>query len=311
MEKNISVTATHKDIDWHTLTGDIPFRMTNDYLFRALMQNNNDVLKALIAALLGWKKTDITSAVIENPIVLGEALDSKTFVLDVRVQINNNLTLDLELQVLNAGNWPERSLAYLCRIFVNINKGDDYLEIKPAHHIGILDFGLFPDDPVFNATYQLYNKENMQKYTDKFTLSVVCLPYIDKATDKDKESHLVEWASMFASTKWEELRMLAEKNSDIDKAVTTMYSLNENFNIREQMIRRDEYYAHERYVKRKFAEQAKALDEQAKALEEKDKALKEKDTVLNEQQKALDDQQKTLEEQARIIAELKAQLAAK
>ncbi len=70
--------------------------------------------------------------------------------------------------------------------------------------------------------------------------------------------------------------MLAEKNPDIDKAVTTMYSLNEDFNIREQMIRRDEYYAHERYVQRTLAEQAKAL-------EEKDK----------------------------IIAELKAQLAAK
>ena len=276
MKKNKSTTATRKDIDWHTLTGDIPFRMTNDYLFRALMQNNNDVLKALIAALLGWKKTDITSAVIENPIVLGEALDSKTFVLDVRVQINNNLTLDLELQVLNAGNWPERSLVYLCRIFDSLNKGAEYVEIKPAHHIGILNFDLFPDNPTFHSVYQLYDVENMQKYTDKFTLSVVCLPCIHKATDKDRESHLVEWASMFASTKWEELRMLAEKNSDIDKAVTTMYSLNEDFNIREQMIRRDEYYAHERYVQRTLAEQAKAL-------EEKDK----------------------------IIAELKAQLAAK
>ncbi len=268
MENNKSIIATNKDIDWHTLTGDIPFRMTNDYLFRALMQNNNDVLKALIAALLGWKKTDITSAVIENPIVLGEALDSKTFVLDVRVQINYNLTLDLELQVLNAGNWPERSLAYLCRIFVNINKGDDYLEIKPAHHIGILDFGLFPDDPVFNATYQLYNKENMQKYTDKFTLSVVCLPYIDKATDADKKSHLVDWASMFASTKWEELRMLAQKNPDIDKAVTDIYTLYQDDNIREQMFRREEYYAHERYVQRKLAEQAKALDEKDKLIAE-------------------------------------------
>ncbi len=42
MKKNKSTTATRKDIDWHTLTGDIPFRMTNDYLFRALMQNDND-----------------------------------------------------------------------------------------------------------------------------------------------------------------------------------------------------------------------------------------------------------------------------
>ncbi len=268
MKKKNKIIATHKNTDWHTMTGDIPFRMTNDYLFRALMQDDNDILKALIAALLGWKKTNITSAVIENPIMLGEALDKKTFVLDVKVQVNNNLAIDLELQVLNKGDWPERSLAYLCRVFLSLNRGDDYVEMKPAHHIGILDFELFSSDPVFNATYQLYNRENMQKYTDKFTLSVVCLPYIDKATDADKKSHLVDWASMFASTKWEELRMLAQKNPDIDKAVTDIYTLYQDDNIREQMFRREEYYAHERYVQRKLAEQAKALDEKDKLIAE-------------------------------------------
>ena len=288
-------------IDWHRLTGKIPFRMTNDYLFRALMQDNNDVLRTLIAALLGWRKSDITSAVIENPITLGRALDSKTYVLDVKVQINNNLVMNLELQVLNTGNWPERSLAYLCRMFDSLNRGSEYTDVKPVHHIGILGFELFPENPVFNATYQLYDKENLQRYTDKFTLSAVCLPYIGKATEKDKRSRLTEWAEMFAATEWEELRMIARQNKDIDIAVTSMFTLFQDDNIREQMIARDEYYAHENYMKRTIEEQKNLLDEKDRALDAKDRSLKEKDKALDEKDRALD-------EKDRIIEELKRQI---
>ena len=48
---------------------DIP--MTNDYLFRALMQRNEAVLKALLASLLRLKENRIDSINILNPIELG------------------------------------------------------------------------------------------------------------------------------------------------------------------------------------------------------------------------------------------------
>jgi len=37
---------------WKKLTGELPVKMTNDYLFRALLQSDNDTLKALLASLL-------------------------------------------------------------------------------------------------------------------------------------------------------------------------------------------------------------------------------------------------------------------
>ncbi len=138
---------------------------------------------------------------------------------------------------------------YLCRIFDSLNRGSNYSDIKPAHHIGILDFVLFPDNPVFNETFLLYGNKTQQIYTNKFTLYAVCLPNVEMATEKDKSSHLTEWAAMFKAKKWEELRMLAQKNPDIDQAITSMYMLSEDFNIREQMIRREEYLANEKYKK--------------------------------------------------------------
>ncbi len=106
-------------------TGKMPYSLTNDYLFRALLQKNNRVLKHLICALLHLRPEKVEAVTILNPIVLG--------------------------------HWPERSLSYLCRNFDHLQKGQDYRESKPVVHIGFLDFPLFPEHPEFYATYKMLN----------------------------------------------------------------------------------------------------------------------------------------------------------
>jgi len=62
----------------NSATGLLAIPMTNDYLFRALLQRNNKVLKGLICALLHLDPSDVSSVVIANPIELGNAIDDKT-----------------------------------------------------------------------------------------------------------------------------------------------------------------------------------------------------------------------------------------
>ena len=45
--------------DWHSATGPLAIPMTNDYLFRVLLQRNNYVLKGLICSLLHLSLSDI------------------------------------------------------------------------------------------------------------------------------------------------------------------------------------------------------------------------------------------------------------
>ena len=97
--------------------GKLTIPMTNDYLFRALLQQNNKVLTGLIASLLHLFPSEITSVEITNSIVLGESTNDKTFFLDIRVDLNQNTLINLEMQVINEHNWPERSLSYLYREF--------------------------------------------------------------------------------------------------------------------------------------------------------------------------------------------------
>nr|MCR4892381.1 Rpn family recombination-promoting nuclease/putative transposase [Lachnospiraceae bacterium] len=141
--------------EWYHMKGPIDIPLTNDYLFRALMQTNNEALISLISSVMYWPVEEIISAEIQNEIELGAAIDDKTFILDVKVLLNHDRIVNLEMQVLNYHNWPERSLGYLCRTFDTLNSGDDYIQTKPAFQITFLDFTLFPEHPVFHAKYML------------------------------------------------------------------------------------------------------------------------------------------------------------
>ena len=91
--------------------------------------------------------------VILNPIELGKSIEAKDFILDIRVLLNDNTLINLELQVINYGNWPERSLGYLCRSYDHLNRGEDYRDTKQVIQISFLDFTLFKEKPEFVAEY--------------------------------------------------------------------------------------------------------------------------------------------------------------
>lgn len=232
--------------------GPVTIPMTNDYLFRALLQSNNPVLKYLISALLYLPLTSILSVEILNPILLGQAYSEKDFYLDIRVCLNNKTIINLEMQVINEYNWPERSLSYLCRSFDNLCRGTDYINVSPAIQIGLLDFTLFPEHPEFYATYKLLNVKNHHVYSDKFQLSVLNLTCIDLATEEDIEYGLHHWATLFKATTWEEIIMLAEQNEYIKSAVNTIYQLSQEEEIRLQCEAREDYYRRQRSVQKQL-----------------------------------------------------------
>ncbi len=227
-------------------SGPLIIPMTNDYLFRALLQHNNAVLKGLICSLLHLLPEKVYSVEITNPIVLGTAINDKTFILDIKISLNDNNVINLELQVINQHNWVERSLSYLCRAFDSLLIGDSYLEVKPVTQIGLLNFTLFPEHPEFYATYQLLNVKDYSLYSDKLRLSVLDLTRIDLATEEDRSCQLDCWARFFKATTWEELHMLAQNNETIGEAASTVYKLTQEERIRMECEAREDYYRTQR-----------------------------------------------------------------
>ena len=280
MDKNqtteyINNASPQTSSDWKQATGEINIKLVNDYLFRALLQKNNRVLKGLIASLLHMKMEDIQSVIIKNEIILGKHIPDKAFILDIRVLMNDNSIINLEMQVVDQCNWVERSMSYLCRCFDNLAKGDDYINAKPVVQIGLLDYTLFPDAPEFYASYYLMNEKSHKIYSDKLRISVVDLTHIDLATDEDKLFGIDHWATLFKSRTWEELKVLAENNPIIDEAASTIYSISQDNILLEQIRARDEAIAHENYVRRQMEQKDKQLAEDALLIESLRKEIEE------------------------------------
>ena len=94
---------------FETATGPIEYTLMNDFMFRAILQRNKQVLIALICALLHLP-TEGVDAEITNPIELGAAFSNKDFILDIRVKLSNGRLIDLEMQIAKEPS-HENSLA--------------------------------------------------------------------------------------------------------------------------------------------------------------------------------------------------------
>lgn len=252
--------------DYRRASGPVAIKMTNDYLFKALMQKNKRVLKALICSLLHLKPKEVRSVTVTNPIILGESISDKDIILDVNVKFSNSKHINLEMQVVNKLNWPERSTYYACRNYTTLNKGQDYLELNSIHQIGILDFTPLPEYPGFYSIYQLSEIHRHHIYTDKFSICTLDLTHIELATEEDKAYNIDIWAYLFKAKTWEDIKMLATKHDAINEAATTIYQLSEDERIRLQCQAREDYERDQRTIQHALKNSRKELAKSQKEI---------------------------------------------
>ena len=308
---------TKNKIDLTSLpTGKILYNLTNDYMFRAVFQENTKALTGLLYALLDLPEDSISSVKIENPIELGKIIDDKTCILDLKILLNDNQILNIEMQVIDYGNWPERSLTYLCRAFDHLKSGEDYIMVHPTMHIGIIDFNIKHLTPEFYSEFMMLNTKNHEVYSDKFVLRVLNLSQIENVTEECKND-LYYWAKLFKATTWEEIKMLAEKNEYIGETIVTMHRMTEDEKIAEQCRARERYERDTLSIYRKGIregieneqEKSKAIiEEKDKIIAEKDKSLAEKDNTIAKKDKSLAEQRNTIAELTRQLEELKEKI---
>lgn len=244
-------------------TGNIRYTMTNDYMFNVIFRHT-DILAELLCSLLDLEREEITSLEIKNPLLPGDTVQEKAFVLDINILLNNNALLNIEMQVNNLGDWADRSLSYLCRSFDQLYRGEQYTSTKSVLHIGILDFNLFPKNPKFYASYKLMDIDNSYIYNDKFELRVLELKHIDLATEADKNCGLVRWASLFKATTWKEIQMLANNDPTFDKVAKELYKSNGDEMTKYACQMREEYEFQMRRIDKRI-EDAESANEQLKS----------------------------------------------
>jgi len=277
--------------EWRHANGKIAYGMTNDYMFRMVLQSNNNVLKGIISSMMHVPLDTIDFVEIANPIELGKYIEDKDYILDIKVRLNDNSIINLEMQVADLGNWQNRSLSYLCRTFDNVQKGEDYNSAMPVTHIGFLDYDLFSDEKEFYSKYMLQNVKTGTIYNRNFCLRVLSLNQIELATEEDKKWHIDEWARLFKATTWEELKMIAEKDKVYSEAANSIYEQNSDETVRMMCEARREAIFHEQYVQNKMDRLEEQLAEAAlqeqhsqNKMEKLEKQLSQKDSLIEQLQ---------------------------
>lgn len=304
-QKNISRYGE----DFRNAYGAIPYGMTNDYMFRAVLQASNKALRGLICSLLHLAEEEVYSVTIVNPVIPGQSVEKKEIRLDISVVLNDHTLINLEMQVANKLNWKKRSVIYLCRSFDDLNRGQDYKEARPAVHIGFLDYTLFHECPEFYASYKLINVKNHNIYSDNFILNVIDLTRIDLASEDDKKYHIDRWAALLKATTWEEIKMLVSDNEYLCEAAETIYRMNADAQIRKQCRDREEYYQDLRSYERAVGERDSAIEGYKKAIERRDNAIEGYKEEVMKRDNTIEDYKKTVEEKDIIIQQLLAENA--
>ena len=299
-------------------TGEVEFRLTNDCMFHVVFQKNPKALLGLCASLLHKHPVEIRSVEVLNPFEFKTMPTDKTFVLDLRVMLNDNSILNFEVQVVDEKDWPERSLTYACRTFDHLKKGESYLNVKPVRQIGFLDYDLKDFTPEFYATYQLLNVKNHEIYTGKFALSVVNLNQIELATEEDRKYGIDHWARLFRATTWEAIKKMAQENEYISSAAETMFESSQDESMRyflegveeANRIRRGQEIRIEE-AEAALARKEALIAEKEATISEMDEVIAEKDATISEKNEVIAEKDATISEKNEVIAEKDATISEK
>ena len=191
-------------------TDPIPIRLTNNYAFHRVFKKP-EVCKGFLMALLHLKETDIRSVDVADPIKEGESPGNKEGILDIKVHLNSDRKINIEMQASYQADWSERSIFYLCRIYVeDLTRGEEYRDLDMCIHVGILDFSLLTS-PGFHHHIQLLDNQTGELYSDKFQIHVLELSKLnDPFPEEDQE--LYYWAKMIAAENLEVMQMQVHDN---------------------------------------------------------------------------------------------------
>ena len=203
-----------------------------DIVFKTLFTRNTDLLKCFVAEVLEIPEGDISDLIIEDPNIMPTVVDGKQSTLDLKLKFDDKI-VNVEIQLSNKGDFPERSLYYWAGIYSNeLDESEEYFLLKRTICINIVDFKLFNDCDNPYSKFMILEENRHTLLTDKFAMLFLELSKIDSQIDKNDHKKL--WMQFLKAETKEELDMLNETNvPEIKKAVGFVNEMSKDNEMRE------------------------------------------------------------------------------
>jgi len=195
----------------------------NDYVFKYIFthKSNKKVLISLLRAIL---QIDIRSIVLLPQEIPREGPFLKSATLDIVAELDDGIFIDIEMQMLFYKEYIDRILYYWAKHYTfQAIKGKGHGELKKTISITILNDGdgFFPHA---HSRYKLIECDCDPKHvlTDKEEFHFIDLECIEKIGEGRLNEDLIRWMKFFKSKTREEMKVLAEQDACIGKAVKTL-----------------------------------------------------------------------------------------
>jgi predicted transposase/invertase (TIGR01784 family) len=147
----------------------LKYTFKSDILFKILFVQYPDLLKRLVAVLLNIRLESIGQFEITNPEMPPEVVGDKFCRLDINMTVDGQ-RIDLEIQVEDEHDYPERSLFHWAREYSTaLVAGHEYVELPRVVIISIVAFKLF-DCAEFHSEFQPLEVSRHTPLTDKMNL---------------------------------------------------------------------------------------------------------------------------------------------
>lgn len=210
-------------------TDEEPFNicLTNNYAFLKIFKKEENV-KGFLIDLLNLKEKQIKKIEIKDPFTSGENKEEKEGILDIKLTLNGNKKINIEMQNTYQEDWAERSLFYNCRMFTEgFKKGDPYWKLSPCIHIGILNFNMMKSPGYYHKVI-LRDEKNNELYSRKFQFHVIELKKTKTAKGKARKHPLYRWARLIGATTWEEVAQESAGNRYMERIQEEMVKMSQD-----------------------------------------------------------------------------------
>lgn len=204
-----------------------------DIIFKKIFSENTDLLLDFVAGLLDIPSDSIKNLSLKNTELSPENPDGKFSRLDLNMTLNDTL-VNVEIQINPNRNFSDRTMFYWAKLFTSeLESGQNYIDLKTAITINILDFVLFPNRKDYHAEVIPVIKDTGEVYSDKFHIHIFELKKLHR--NYEAKSRREMWLNFINSDSEEEFDMLKKLDDPVmNKAVRVIIDMSRDTQIREK-----------------------------------------------------------------------------
>jgi len=198
----------------------LKYTLKNDALFKMLFVKYPDLLKQLVCELIGIKLESIGDFSITNEGIPPDSIGDKFCRLDINMTVDGQ-RVDLEIQVKDEGDYPERVLYYWAREYSSaLSEGSDFINLPKTVIVSIMNFNLF-ECKEFHSEFQPLEVSRHTPLSDKMSLHFFELNKLPN--DIKADDMLLLWLSLFKADTKEELAKIDSMGVPVMKQAIKAY----------------------------------------------------------------------------------------